>query len=140
MELGLLFECRLAKVEMDKPIALLVRRGGNGPGASMDVVPPARQTPAQRETVRQLQPRAERGWWESGHGGWTLFPVDSEQYAALGGNLATIPLAALTGAGAAAPAPAPAPAPPPALAAGALPTASDLITMMNATGPRSCTC
>jgi hypothetical protein len=49
----------------------------------MEVVPAALQTPEQRETVRQLQPRAERGWWESGHGGWTLFPVDTERYVAV---------------------------------------------------------
>lgn len=60
-----------------------MRRGGDGPGASMEVVPAALQTPEQRETVRQLQPRAERGWWESGHGGWTLFPVDTERYVAV---------------------------------------------------------
>ncbi len=40
----------------------------------------AQQTPAQRDMMRHLQPQAIAAWWDSGHVGWTIFPMDSEQF------------------------------------------------------------
>lgn len=44
----------------------------------------AQQTPAQREQVRQLQPGAVASWWQPGHPGWAIYPVDSEQFMSTG--------------------------------------------------------
>ncbi len=30
--------------------------------------------------VRQLQPNAVNSWWQGGHPGWAIYPVDSEQF------------------------------------------------------------
>lgn len=40
-------------------------------------VPPSAQ-------VRQLQPQAVAAWWQQGHPGWAIYPVDSEQFLATG--------------------------------------------------------
>ena len=34
--------------------------------------------------VRQLQPSAVGSWWQSGHPGWAIYPVDSEQFISTG--------------------------------------------------------
>ena len=34
--------------------------------------------------VRQLQPQAVAAWWQQGHPGWAIYPVDSEQFLATG--------------------------------------------------------
>ncbi|GBG00662.1 hypothetical protein Rsub_13401, partial [Raphidocelis subcapitata] len=77
---------------------LLVRRPAGAGEAPIEVVPSAQQAPDQREAVRQLQPQAVAGWWASGHVGWTIFPVDSDHFAAVGGALPPISPAALLGA------------------------------------------
>ncbi len=30
--------------------------------------------------VRQLQPQAVNGWWQPGHPGWAIYPVDSDSF------------------------------------------------------------
>lgn len=30
--------------------------------------------------VRQLQPQAVASWWQPGHPGWAIYPVDSDQF------------------------------------------------------------
>ena len=44
----------------------------------------AQQTPGQREQVRQLQPQAVASWWQPGHPGWAIYPVDSDQFMSTG--------------------------------------------------------
>lgn len=34
--------------------------------------------------VRQLQPSAVGSWWQGGHPGWAIYPVDSEQFISTG--------------------------------------------------------
>ena len=34
--------------------------------------------------VRQLQPGAVASWWQPGHPGWAIYPVDSEQFMSTG--------------------------------------------------------
>ena len=34
--------------------------------------------------VRQLQPQAVASWWQPGHPGWAIYPVDSEQFMSTG--------------------------------------------------------
>lgn len=34
--------------------------------------------------VRQLQPTAVASWWQAGHPGWAIYPVDSEMFMATG--------------------------------------------------------
>lgn len=34
--------------------------------------------------VRQLQPNAVGSWWQGGHPGWAIYPVDSEQFISTG--------------------------------------------------------
>jgi len=44
--------------------------------------PPTRR--ARRAQVRQLQPGAVASWWQQGHPGWAIYPIDSEQFMASG--------------------------------------------------------
>lgn len=37
-----------------------------------------------RGQVRQLQPGAVASWWQPGHPGWAIYPVDSEQFMSTG--------------------------------------------------------
>ena len=30
--------------------------------------------------MRQLQPQAVNGWWQPGHPGWAIYPVDSDSF------------------------------------------------------------
>lgn len=34
--------------------------------------------------MRQLQPGAVASWWQPGHPGWAIYPVDSEQFMSTG--------------------------------------------------------
>ena len=34
--------------------------------------------------MRQLQPQAVASWWQPGHPGWAIYPVDSEQFMSTG--------------------------------------------------------
>ena len=34
--------------------------------------------------MRQLQPGAVASWWQQGHPGWAIYPIDSEQFMASG--------------------------------------------------------
>jgi hypothetical protein len=34
--------------------------------------------------VRQLQPQAVASWWQPGHPGWAIYPVDSDQFMSTG--------------------------------------------------------
>lgn len=79
MELGILFTCLKGMVKLDEPVGLLQRRIEGGE-AKVEATLMDQQTPAQRELVRQLQPRAADAWWEPGHPGWAIFPMDSEQF------------------------------------------------------------
>ena len=43
--------------------------------------------------VRALQPQAVTAWWQQGHPGWAIYPVDSEQFLATGTlDSVTLPL------------------------------------------------
>lgn len=37
-----------------------------------------------RVQVRALQPQALAAWWQQGHPGWAIYPVDSEQFLSTG--------------------------------------------------------
>jgi hypothetical protein len=84
MELGLLFTCRLGNVDLDRPVGLLQKKSQDGAQTTMEATLMAQQTPGQREQVRQLQPSAVGSWWQSGHPGWAIYPVDSEQFISTG--------------------------------------------------------
>jgi hypothetical protein len=45
------------------------------------VVPAPQQTSDQRVLVQQLQQAAATGWRSPGHPGWSVFPVDSNEFA-----------------------------------------------------------
>ena len=34
--------------------------------------------------MRQLQPQAVASWWQPGHPGWAIYPIDSDQFMATG--------------------------------------------------------
>ncbi|KAK9803602.1 hypothetical protein WJX72_004040 [[Myrmecia] bisecta] len=84
MEVGLLFTCRLGNVDLDRPVGLLQKKSQDGTQTTMEATLMAQQTPAQREQVRQLQPQAVASWWQPGHPGWAIYPVDSEQFMSSG--------------------------------------------------------
>ncbi|KAK9831959.1 hypothetical protein WJX81_003135 [Elliptochloris bilobata] len=84
MELGLLFSCRLGNVDLERPVGLLQKKSQDGTQTTMEATLMAQQTPSQREQVRQLQPGAVASWWQQGHPGWAIYPIDSEQFMASG--------------------------------------------------------
>uniref|UniRef100_A0A1D1ZYM3 CSE family protein n=1 Tax=Auxenochlorella protothecoides TaxID=3075 RepID=A0A1D1ZYM3_AUXPR len=84
MEVGLLFTCRLGNVDLDRPVGLLTKKAQDGAQTTMDATLMAQQTPSQRDQVRALQPAAVAAWWQGGHPGWAIYPVDSEQFLATG--------------------------------------------------------
>ena len=84
MDLGLLFICRLGSVELDRPVGLLTKKASDGAQTTMEATLMAQQTPAQRDQVRSLQPQAAASWWQPGHPGWAIYPVDSDQFLATG--------------------------------------------------------
>jgi hypothetical protein len=84
MDVGLLFTCRLGSAELERPVGLLTKKGSDGAQTTMEATLVAQQTPQQRERVRALQPQAIASWWEPGHPGWAIYPVDSDQFLATG--------------------------------------------------------
>lgn len=52
----------------------------SGGAHQVEVIPPQTQTPAQRDVVRQLLPQAEASWWAPGHSGWTVLPLDTQEF------------------------------------------------------------
>lgn len=40
----------------------------------------AQLSPAQRDTLRHMQPQAVAAWWAPGHPGWAIFPMDSDAF------------------------------------------------------------
>ena len=84
MDVGLLFTCRLGSVELDRPVGLLTKKASDGAQTTMEATLMAQQTPAQRDQVRALQPQAAAAWWQHGHPGWAIYPVDSDQFLATG--------------------------------------------------------
>lgn len=84
MDVGLLFTCRLGSVELDRPVGLLAKKASDGAQTTMEATLMAQQTPAQRDQVRALQPQAAAAWWQYGHPGWAIYPVDSDQFLATG--------------------------------------------------------
>lgn len=84
MDVGLLFTCRLGSVELDRPVGLLTKKASDGAQTTMEATLMAQQTPAQRDQVRALQPKAAAAWWQYGHPGWAIYPVDSDQFLATG--------------------------------------------------------
>ena len=70
---GLLFAARLGDVDLDRPVGVLHRRKNNNLSSSsasaqdddaqLEATLAAQQTPAQREAVRALRPRAAAAWW-----------------------------------------------------------------------------
>ena len=61
-------------------------RGGWDSGLGLKLVNPKTLTPGARcaAQVRQLQPGAVASWWQPGHPGWAIYPVDSEQFISTG--------------------------------------------------------
>ncbi len=84
MQVGLLFTCRLGCAELDRPVGLLTKKASDGAQTTMEATLMAQQTPQQREQVRALQPQAAASWWQQGHPGWAIYPVDSDQFLATG--------------------------------------------------------
>jgi Calmodulin binding protein-like len=84
MDVGLLFTCRLGSAELERPVGLLTKKGVDGAQTTMEATLMAQQTPQQREQVRALQPQATAAWWQHGHPGWAIYPVDSDQFLATG--------------------------------------------------------
>lgn len=84
MDVGLLFTCRLGTVDLERPVGLLHKKSQEGAQTTMEATLMAQQTPAQREHVRRLQPDAVTSWWQYGHPGWAIYPVDSEHFLATG--------------------------------------------------------
>jgi hypothetical protein len=99
MDVGLLFACRLGGVDLDRPVGLLTKKAQDGVQTTMEATLMAQQTPGQRDQVRALQPRAAEAWWQPGHPGWAIYPVDSEQFlssgtlepAAVAGSIMALP-------------------------------------------------
>ena len=65
---GLLFAARLGDVDLDRPVGVLHRKrdsssSSGGADAALEATLAAQQTPAQREAVRALRPRAAAAWW-----------------------------------------------------------------------------
>ncbi len=44
----------------------------------------AQLSPAQRDTLRHMQPQAVAAWWAPGHPGWAIFPMDSDAFLQVG--------------------------------------------------------
>jgi hypothetical protein len=84
MDVGLLFTCRLGTVDLERPVGLLHKKSQDGAQTTMEATLMAQQTPVQREYVRKLQPDAVTSWWQHGHPGWAIYPVDSEHFLATG--------------------------------------------------------
>ena len=84
MNMGLLFSCRLGNIELERPVGLLTKTTSSSGQTAMEATLMAQQTPAQRDQVRRLQPRAEAAWWQPGHPGWAIYPVDSDQFLSSG--------------------------------------------------------
>jgi hypothetical protein len=62
------------------PTALLQRAVDANGTFKVEVVVQMRQSPMQRDVVRQLLPQAEASWWAPGHIGWTIFPTDTDTF------------------------------------------------------------
>jgi hypothetical protein len=62
------------------PTALLQRAVDANGTFKVEVVVQMRQSPMQRDVVRQLLPQAEASWWSPGHIGWTIFPADTDSF------------------------------------------------------------
>jgi hypothetical protein len=60
------------------PTALLQRAVDANGNFKAEVVVQMRQSPMQRDVVRQLLPQTEASWWSPGHIGWTIFPADTD--------------------------------------------------------------
>lgn len=64
---GLLFAARLGDVDLDRPVGVLHRKkdaaNASSGGDALEATLAAQQTPAQREAVRALRPRAAASWW-----------------------------------------------------------------------------
>lgn len=84
LDVGLLFTCRLGSAELERPVGLLTKKASDGAQTTMEATLMAQQTPQQREQVRALQPQAIAAWWQHGHPGWAIYPVDSDQFLATG--------------------------------------------------------
>lgn len=80
---GLLFACRLGIVDLERPVGLLQRKDQEG-GQTMEAMLMAQQTPQQRHQVGIFQPLAVASWWQPGHSGWAIYPVDSDQFMSAG--------------------------------------------------------
>lgn len=84
MEVGLLFTCRLGNVDLDRPVGLLHKKSQEGTQTTMEATLATQQTPQQREQVRTLQPQGVQSWWQPGHPGWAIYPVDSDHFLSTG--------------------------------------------------------
>lgn len=84
MEIGLLFTCRLGNVDLERPVGLLQKKSQDGTQTTMEATLMAQQTPQQREQVRALQPQGVASWWQPGHPGWAIYPVDSDHFMSTG--------------------------------------------------------
>lgn len=73
---GLLFPCKLGKIDLTRPVGLLQRSaGGDEVVTVMDQL-----SYGQREQVAAMLPQAVESWAELGHVGWDLCEVDYEAF------------------------------------------------------------
>ena len=46
----------------------------------METVLTHRASPAEKEAIKKLQKRATALWWQAGHPGWAIWPVDTQHF------------------------------------------------------------
>ncbi|KAK9790768.1 hypothetical protein WJX73_001816 [Symbiochloris irregularis] len=77
---GLLFKCNLGCIDLDSPVGLLTKREASGDQTTLEATLMAQLDASQRETLRKLQREASLSWWQPGHPGWAIWPVDSDSF------------------------------------------------------------
>lgn len=59
---------------------LLTKREASGDQTTLEATLMAQLDANQRETLRRLQREASLSWWQPGHPGWAIWPVDSDGF------------------------------------------------------------
>lgn len=58
--------------------------------AALPAARPACALVPQRELVAQMQQEAAHSWWQQGHTGWAIFPVDTDHFLQVGCSSAAL--------------------------------------------------
>lgn len=61
-------------------VGLLQKKQQSGKQTTLEASLVQRLGPAEKETVRKLQKKAAVCWWQPGHPGWAIWPVDTQQF------------------------------------------------------------